>query len=258
MRKKRLWAVVFIFSLLFFTKNTLAEPVFPRLIAHAGGEVRGIQYSNSFEALEFNYALGIRYFEIDLNWTSDGQLVAIHDWASTYKSQFVVDDDSRVPSLDEFRALISKAGLAQMDIDELIRWLIDKRDAYLVTDVKSNNVKAISLIAKKYPSAIDKIIPQIYNFDEYTEAVRLGYKDIILTIYKMEIDELSQIDVFCTKNKVFAVTMPVSAAVNSPLAVLLNRLGVKVYAHTVNDFKMFSRLRSFGVYGIYTDKLRLP
>jgi len=58
----------------------VVSPRLDRSIAHAGGEYRGIAYSNSLEALNANYARGLRLFEMDLSWTSDEQLAAIHDW----------------------------------------------------------------------------------------------------------------------------------------------------------------------------------
>lgn len=60
----------------------LAQPTrfITRRIAHAGGEVDGQIYANSLESLNASYAKGYRYFEIDLSFTSDRQLVCIHDW----------------------------------------------------------------------------------------------------------------------------------------------------------------------------------
>ena len=60
----------------------------PQLIAHAGGGINGLTYMNSLEAIDLNYSLGLRYFEIDFSWTNDDRLVCIHDWKQSYKRLF--------------------------------------------------------------------------------------------------------------------------------------------------------------------------
>lgn len=56
----------------------------PRLVAHAGGAIREKEYNtfytNSLEALQQNYSLGHRLFEMDFYLTSDKKLAAVHDW----------------------------------------------------------------------------------------------------------------------------------------------------------------------------------
>ncbi len=63
-------------------KNWLKDS--PRLVAHAGGTIREKEYNtfytNSLEALQQNYGLGHRLFEMDFYLTSDRKLAAVHDW----------------------------------------------------------------------------------------------------------------------------------------------------------------------------------
>ena len=37
-----------------------------KFIAHGGGEIKGDIYTNSLESLNYNYDLGVRYFELDI------------------------------------------------------------------------------------------------------------------------------------------------------------------------------------------------
>ncbi|MDR1914157.1 MAG: hypothetical protein LBQ68_06745, partial [Clostridiales bacterium] len=53
-----------------------------KLVAHAGGQIAEFPETNTIEAMEHNYNLGHRLFEMDLNLTSDNIMVAIHDWGS--------------------------------------------------------------------------------------------------------------------------------------------------------------------------------
>ena len=75
----------------------------PRLVAHAGGAIREKEYNtfytNSLEALQQNYSLGHRLFEIDFYLTSDKKLAAVHDW-----HQFGNKDDVALSS-DEWKNL---------------------------------------------------------------------------------------------------------------------------------------------------------
>ena len=54
--------------------------IVPKTIAHAAGEIRGLAYSNSLEALDSSYGRGYRHMEMDFSWTTDGNLVLLHDW----------------------------------------------------------------------------------------------------------------------------------------------------------------------------------
>lgn len=71
------------------------------MVAHAGGAIREKEYNtfytNSLEALQQNYSLGHRLFEMDFYLTSDKKLAAVHDW-----NQFGNKDDVALSS-DEWK-----------------------------------------------------------------------------------------------------------------------------------------------------------
>lgn len=70
------------------------------LIAHAAGSIDGHTYTNSLEALEKSIADGFKYIELDLSVTSDGKVVAVHDWATFHEMTDSVCFDC-VPSFSE-------------------------------------------------------------------------------------------------------------------------------------------------------------
>ena len=231
----------------------------PLFVAHAGGAVNGHTYTNSLEALESNYRKGHRFFEMDLSWTSDGYLVAIHDWGNesdTFRRMFYVPDDCRVPSKSQFLNLESRYGLTQLCLEDALKWAEEKGDAFIITDIKENNIKGLSRIRTVYGRYVPHVIPQIYRYKTYGEAIRLGYRNIILTLYRMKIDPYRLVS-FVRNNRLFAVTMPWRTA-QSGLASLLQKYGVNVYAHTVNDLQLFFALKKTGVAGIYTDEITPP
>lgn len=227
----------------------LYRPQQPFLIAHAGGAINGRTYTNSLEAFEFNYASGHRFFEVDFSWTTDGNLVLIHDWTKTFLQWF---NAKGIPSLKQFKSIKMRHGMTQMSLDDLYIWLSIHEDAYIITDIKNDNLAALKLISKTAAKQKSQIIPQIYNLNEFVTVTQLGFKDIILTLYRMNLADEKVIE-FAVSNKIFAVTMPVEQALSTPLAKSLMGKNIFVYAHTVNSLKIWRQLNQTGVAGIYTD-----
>jgi glycerophosphoryl diester phosphodiesterase len=222
------------------------------LVAHAGGAVGGLPYTNSLEALNGSYARGFRWFEIDFSWTADGELVAAHDWES-FRDLFEVSGADDIPTEPEFLRAKSRLGLTQLTLGDVLRWAEAKGDVFIVTDVKENNMAALRKIKARAGAAVRQVIPQAYSYQEYDRALELGYENVILTLYRMKISPPELLR-FAETRKPYAITMH-SQVVGSGLAERLKRKGITVYAHTVNDGDAFEALRSLGVFGIYTDAI---
>ncbi|MGE5613619.1 MAG: glycerophosphodiester phosphodiesterase family protein [Bacillota bacterium] len=222
----------------------------PRLIAHAGGEIYGLRLTHSVEALDNSYNKGFRLIEVDINRTSDGVPVLVHDWGN---ANWLMDVrySEKAPSYREFKARKAILGLHLMDLDMLAEWLGKHEDAYIVTDVKDDNQETLELIKMKYPEVYERFIPQIYSFGEYTPVKRLGYEYIILTLYRIDAPDDEIID-FCKNNSLFALTMSSERASQGALE-KFSKLGIPIYIHTVNDYNAYIKLRDRGAHGIYTD-----
>lgn len=227
-------------------------------IAHAGGEINKQIYTNSLETLNVNYSKGFRFFEMDFSWTADQELVSIHDWneSDVFQGMFYVPGNMTIPTKAEFLRLKSKKGLTQLSLEDVLKWAESKGDVFIVTDIKDENIKALTMIYNELKKYQKFIIPQVYSYSEYDEARKLGYPDIILTLYRMKITPAEVLS-FAKKKSPFAVTMPWQVA-RAGLANLLYKNNVRVYAHTVNDIKLFSSLSRMGVFGIYTDSISPP
>ena len=76
MKKTILTILIILQIVCFYSKEV--KPT--KYIAHAGGGINNITYSNCLEALNLNYKLGHRVFEIDFSCTSDNKLISLHDW----------------------------------------------------------------------------------------------------------------------------------------------------------------------------------
>ena len=220
----------------------------PGLMAHAGGAVQGMDYTNSLDALEANFAAGHRLFELDFEWTADGKLVCIHDWREIHDRLF--PDADRRPTSASFASRRMREGLRPMTLGRLKQWLESHPDARIITDIKSRNLQGLAVLA----GSLDKqrIIPQIYDFPEYEEVRRLGYDHVILTLYLLRAEDASVLG-FAESHPLFAVTMPAKKAKKSGLPRALEKAGVPVCIHTVNDATEVKMFQEMGISCFYTD-----
>lgn len=224
----------------------------PEYIAHGGGDINGEEKTSSFEALNLNYEKGFRFFELDFNWTSDGELVAIHDWHKSKVTTF--GGEPSLMSLREFRQAKSLTGLSQMTLDDVANWIRDGHaDAYIVTDIKKNNLSGLRRIASRYQDVKKNFIPQIYRFCEMAPARELKFRQVILTLYAAEYTE-SGILTFVDQQRPYAITMPPHKA-NADFLEKLNQIQVMTYTHGVNDAVQQEQMRSLGIRGFYTNAL---
>lgn len=232
------------------SKNPIKKP---QLIQHAGGGIGDMTYTNSLEALNKNYAEGERFFELDFDITSDGVPVVIHGWEqmNLYKNGEI----GKQYTSKEFISFKRKDKLTQMNIDILANWLETHEGSYIITDVKSDNVKVLSTIASKYPSLKNRFVPQIYKLRQYSAVRELGFEDIILTLYASEYSDEIVLG-FASQYPLFAVTMWDTRVLNGTLAKKLKQQNITVYAHTVNKWDEVQRLKAKGAFGVYTDFLK--
>ena len=224
------------------------------LIAHGGGALSGDTYLNCYDAIKYYYEKGIRLFELDVEYTSDGMPVMLHSWDG-FQWKYLGLDRNSVCKYDEFKNAKMKNNYTQHDLESLSNYMITEfQEMYWITDTKADNKKLLSNLATNYPYLVDRVIPQVYNQNEYFYAKNLGFKNIIYTLYMSE-DTDEQILDFCKHNDIFAITMPLQRVLDSELSQKLSELGVYVYTHTVNDDETYKTVLLKGVKGIYTDSL---
>lgn len=246
--------IIVILGFIIVNKGSIAlksvnKPTPPPLVAHAGGAIYGYKLTNSLEALEESYNNGFKLIEMDFEWTSDGEVVAIHDWGPMVERLFMIEE--RILSLDEFKNSQVFMDLTLLEFREVIEWFENKEDVFLVTDTKGDNKKLLTCIIENHKKSLDKIIPQVYSFEEYHLAKDMGFDNIILTLYRSNYSD-EEIVEFAKENEIFAITMPIARGY-STLPVKLKEIDVFTYVHTINELYVFEELYENGVSGIYTD-----
>ena len=227
------------------TASWSSSPVEERLVAHAGGAVRGLSYTNSREALDEHYSEGYRVFELDFHWTSDGRLVVVHDWADT-SARF--GTKQHVFSYDEFVSARRSDGLHQLTFEDVRNWLKSHRDAFIVTDTKAGNIRFLRYLQANYGEIGPQLIVQIYRMSELEAARQLGPRAVWLTVYKYSIPawSLSRI------SGVDAFVIPIGDYDRYRNPLLMGK--VHFYVHSVPAQSVDETFRRLpGIYGIYVD-----
>ena len=226
-----------------------------KMVAHAGGSIKGLKYTNSLEALNQNYESGFRFFEMDLNLTSDDQLIMLHDWNSGVAGLFNTSEGIR--TLEEFKDLEMVEGLTQMTFSEVHEWMLGYEDTYLILDTKDDFKSIVLQLAQKYPDLKLRIIISINRFKEYKTAVKLGFQNIIFSLYVPEYgltygDE--NVLRFVRNTDLIAITLPIHRT-EPEFIEKLKEKGVFVYAFTVDTVAEKEDLVDRGVQGFYSNFL---
>lgn len=220
-------------------------------VALGGGEVKGIQNSNSLDAIEESYENGFKCMELNFQWTSDDKLVLLQDWGKSVKKLFSMEPKKY--SLEEFKEFKMVNGLKQMTMEDLAEWMREHMDAYVITTIKEDNVKALKYIRDNFPDIQDRIIPQIRYTGEYYPVLAQKYRNIIFNLSLGKYTDKEVLD-FINIYDHFGVAMPIDKA-KSDFPKKLKEEGVHPYVYVVGTEKVREKLKDNEVFGIYTHNL---
>jgi glycerophosphoryl diester phosphodiesterase len=227
------------------------EPNINRYIAHAGGEVNGIKSTNTKDALDESYAKGFRFFELDIITTSDGKLVAAHDWKMW--SRFTDFKGELPPTHEEFMKRKIYGDYITLDLNGINEWFKAHPDATLVTDKLNDPIAFSKAFVDK-----ERLIMELFSIMKTEEAASEGLNAMISQqpFMSMKGDKLD----FLKINNVKYVAL--SRRMIKREKELLKQLrdqGIKVYVYHVNfdegkDEKYVYENEIGLVYGMYADK----
>lgn len=231
-------------------------PVF----AHALGSVQGRANTNSKDAFLESYEAGQRVFEVDLQLTSDGALVARHDWEQI--SYYNLEQTyAGVMDHAAFLAVPICFYYTPLDIQGLMELLIQYPDAYLVTDSKDTDEQSVRAQLRNLKKAVEetgqpelwnRIIVQIYHQEMYNWVKEeTPVSNFIFTLYQIENPNYYEIGAFCRERGIQVVTMA-AERLSKERSDILHSYGCKVYLHTVNRLRQMLE-SSWGADGFYSD-----
>jgi len=129
-------------------------------IAHAGGAIDGISYTNCLEAMDLSYSKGCRLFELDLVETTDGKIVAKHDPPEITEA--------------EFMSQLIEGKYTPMNMETINCWFQNHPDAVLITD-KINDPERI------YNEFLfrNRLIMELFSWEAVDKAIALGIKPMV-------------------------------------------------------------------------------
>lgn len=237
-----------------------------RYIVHAAGRLEGVDTegnlriydgSNSLEGLMQCSEAGTRFVELDFNFTSDGELVCLHDWYKQYADAIT---DYEALTLEEFLDASIYRNFTPICLDDVAQWLRDNTDSYIITDIKDDNPRGLAKIADDYPELKKRFIVQIYAEEEYDVARELGFDYIIYTLYRLDWagkTDWRHLDEFEAEHPLVGYTFNYTLIHDAAgyLDGMLS-IGVPLFIHTVNGDEEQGKYFEMGIDGIYTDEVK--
>ncbi len=234
---------------------------FPRgaFIAHALGGIDGHTYTNSVEALEHNLALGARFFEVDLSFTADGDLVCFH---TGHEKHLGLPKDITETTTEEFLSRRYDGRYTLMSAGEFLRRMAAEPGTYIITDTKHDFALSMGEVVRLAeaidPALVGRIVPQFYKAGQWKvvaelEAAHGPFATVIFTLYRTRIDDDAVVETAGRYN-VPVVTMS-RKRFNPDLVARLAALGVDSLVHTVNARRDVESYLLRGVRGVYIDFL---
>lgn len=243
----------------------------PGMVAHAlgglsvptpDGGTRVYTYTNSREAFEQNYAKGYRVFEVDLRMTSDGVLVARHDWSAESFANLGQRYPGHVPTYAEFMATKIHGRFTPLSVADLAQLMREHPNAYIITDTKTTAVISVQKTMRELCRQLGpdrdvlakRIIIQIY--DEWVlGAVRSVYpfENIAYTLHKTSTTRIRALR-FAKKNGIQLIVCKFSAYDRS-LASQIHAMGMASAVHSTNSASEVRRLRGYGTDLVFSHSL---
>ena len=202
-------------------------------IAHAGGAINGYVYTNSLEALNKNYNLGAKYFELDLHLTSDNKIVAVHDWQSWKK--WTKYNGNIPPTLKNFLEYKIDKKFSPLGDEEILDWFLEHPDATLVTD-KLDDALIIKKVFKKIEN---NLIIELFTDNSINKALSSDFSKILISqgiIWRNKFSKKFLNYLLYKKNVPYGFAVSKNTVYENPeFFKTAKSLGFKIYAYHVNE-----------------------
>lgn len=239
-------------KVIYFPKEVYEfESSIDRYIAHAGGEINGVKSTNSKHALDENYKKGFRNFELDIIETSDGKLVAAHDW--NMWARFTDYTGSLPPTHAQFMKQKIYGDYTTLDMDGINTWFKNHPDATLITDKVNDPVAFANAFVDK-----DRLVMELFSVMAVEKASEQGIHTMISQEPLLAIKG-DKVNFLKVNNVKYAAVSRRIISSQKKLMLQLRDAGIKVYVFNVNfdigKDEQYVYDNELGlVYGMYADK----
>src|SRR5690606_28331796 len=133
------------------------------LVARALGAVDGFTHTNSEAAFRRNYAIGRRWFEVDLTATADDALFAFHP---KREKQLGLDAPFHEQTAAKVAPLKYLERYPLLRLEDMLQLIAEKKDAVLIVDPRRWTAKiaaALTEAVSAHPGLAARIVPQLYS-----------------------------------------------------------------------------------------------
>ena len=222
-----------------------------RYIMHAGGSIDNKKYTNSYDALKYNYDNGNRIYEIDLNFTSDQEVVLVHGWSEyDYQYRLGLKYDKNHPIMDSntFKNSLIQGKYDSMTIDDLIKFMRNNPYCYFILNIKEGyNVNISKKMIKRiinssgndakilnrfviwgYNPSVIKEVKKLYNF----ELLSMYYKNVKLM--DKQINSNEKFINYCVNNGISSIIIN-STSYNEEMIRMAKEKGIYVFLYTIDN-----------------------
>ena len=236
------------------------------MISHAMGGIDGHDYSNCLEAFLENYEEGHRFFEADMELTSDDRIVLWHGWNRQFCSKY---RKGRIPTYAEFMGSRIYDQYTPMDLEALLNLMAQYPDVYIITDSKHSSSTTVKKQFKDIvstamrlgiPEVLDRFIVEFYTKDMYRVIDGIHhFREYIFSLYKLlgkapSKSRLQDLASFCKKKGVNTIAM-YAKWWNSKYTGYVKSYGIDLALYTVNEPDEAQEYFDEGVNALFTDFL---
>lgn len=142
------------------------------IVAHAGGAIDGVEYTNSREAVERSLAAGCRYIELDLVPSAEGHLIAFHTNFDRPDTLYSSDP----PTLAEFTGKKIWGRYTPLTIEDIDTLMRAHPEMILVVDKTDDP----DLLDRYFASYRDRVMVECFSMERYIEVSKRGYRYALL------------------------------------------------------------------------------
>lgn len=222
-------------------------------IAHAGGSLDGQTYTNSLEALDANADV-FDLIEIDLSWTADDRLVCLHDWDAPFLALGGVAPADPLALADVMDRAATSGGFTPCTLETLADWMRKKPEVRIVLDLKKGALEAYARIAEDYPDLRSRLVPQVYQPEDYATVRDLGFADVIWSLYQYSGDDPSILS-WLGRMDLLGLAMPGDRLKTGLARRARDVTGVLTWTHTINTLAELDQALQAGAAEVFTDDL---
>ena len=213
-------------------------------IAHAGGGIDNIKYTNSLEALSESIDQGFKYIELDINISKDNKLVFLHDWISFKKSIDFKNQNNNPLLYSEYLEAKIHNKYNVITLEKLNNFFFKNTELFLVTD-KINNFEILT----KNIKFMDRTIVEIFGKQNYLKSFFYNIPNKMLST---NLNFYDKIFIKLARVKYIAIHTSVVEKNRSYLENLVKN-NINVFAFSSNNKKFMINNLNKTVSAIYTD-----